>query len=79
MGWVTLVKKTFDLCEQSDSQLGIKCPIPRGPIEITKEVNIPKVVPPVSIPQYIIPLLVANGSREKSTCWLLFSMMMSLL
>lgn len=49
LGWIKLINRKFDLCEQSDAQLNIKCPIPRGPLEIVKEVHIPPVIPRVSI------------------------------
>lgn len=43
--FVSLIDKDFDLCENAD-MADKKCPIEKGAFNITKEVVIPKAVPP---------------------------------
>jgi len=46
-GLIRLISTTADLCEQIDN-VDLKCPIEKGVLSITKSVDIPKEVPPVS-------------------------------
>jgi hypothetical protein len=46
-GLIRLISTTADLCEQIEN-VDLKCPIEKGVLSITKSVDIPKEVPPVS-------------------------------
>lgn len=46
-GLITLIKNKLDLCEHV-SEIDLECPIDRGDFTITKVVDIPKQIPPVS-------------------------------
>jgi len=45
LGYITLIKKTFDFCEEV-KQVDLECPIEKGPVKITKDVDLPKQIPP---------------------------------
>lgn len=47
-GLIRLISTTVDLCEQVEN-VDMKCPIEKGVLSITKAVEIPKEVPPVSL------------------------------
>ncbi|KAK6458916.1 Phosphatidylglycerol/phosphatidylinositol transfer protein [Scheffersomyces xylosifermentans] len=44
-GFIKLIHQTFDLCEQI-TKVDLECPIKKGTITLTKEVEIPNEVPP---------------------------------
>ncbi len=46
-GLIRLVNTQADLCEQV-SNVDLECPIEKGKITITKDVELPKEIPPVS-------------------------------
>lgn len=46
-GVITLVKQTMDLCEQIEN-VDLKCPLEKGKMVLTKQVSLPKQIPPVS-------------------------------
>lgn len=46
-GVITLVKQTMDLCEQIEN-VDLKCPLEKGKMTLTKQVDLPKQIPPVS-------------------------------
>lgn len=48
-GVITLVKQTMDLCEQIEN-VDLKCPLEKGQMVLTKQVDLPKQIPPVSLP-----------------------------
>jgi hypothetical protein len=58
-GLIRLVNTQADLCEQV-TNVDMKCPIKKGKITITKDVELPKEIPPVSsalhpiLPQLLI-------------------------
>lgn len=65
LGYIRLLKQTFDLCEESEKELGIKCPIEKGPIVVKKEVEIPGFVPGGLI---TVKADVFNDDEEGITC-----------
>lgn len=44
-GLITLVHKTFDLCEQIGN-VDLECPIEDGQLEVVKSVDLPSAIPP---------------------------------
>jgi hypothetical protein len=46
-GVITLVKQTMDLCDQIEN-VDLKCPLEKGRMTLTKQVDLPKQIPPVS-------------------------------
>ncbi|RKP30750.1 hypothetical protein METBISCDRAFT_30654 [Metschnikowia bicuspidata] len=63
-GFIRLIKKTYDLCEQVQN-IDLKCPIRLGKQEITKTVEIPADVPPG---RYIVNARAYNKDDELITC-----------
>ena len=61
-GLITLIRQTADLCEQLKS-VDQECPVKKGETKITKDVEIPKQIPPVSSihPQINTGLLVLTA------------------
>lgn len=59
-GVITLVKQTMDLCDQIEN-VDLKCPLEKGNMVLTKQVDLPKQIPPVSLPiieaVYILEIL----------------------
>lgn len=53
-GYIRLIHQKVDLCENA-GQVELKCPIEKGDIKLEKQVELPKVIPPVST--LICPLL----------------------
>lgn len=49
-GVITLVKQTMDLCDQIEN-VDLKCPLEKGKMVLTKQVDLPKQIPPVSSPR----------------------------
>jgi hypothetical protein len=50
-GVITLIKQTVDLCDQV-SNVDLDCPLEEGPLTLTKDVDLPSQIPPVSAPAY---------------------------
>lgn len=48
-GLITLVKQTVDLCEQV-SNVDLDCPLDAGTLDLQKDVELPKEIPPVRNP-----------------------------
>lgn len=44
-GYIRLLSQTFDLCEQVE-QVDLKCPLKKGPLSISKQVELPSEIPP---------------------------------
>lgn len=58
-GVITLIKKTFDLCENA-GQVDLECPVDQGKLILEKSVDLPAAIPPVSTP------IIMNKIEEKS-------------
>lgn len=65
-GLIRLVNTRADLCEQV-SNVDLECPIEEGRLSITKEVDIPKEVPPVSS---ILPYSAPRCLLARQSGWL---------
>lgn len=46
-GLIRILNQEVDLCEQAD-KLNLKCPLKKGPMTLTRDVEMPKEIPPVS-------------------------------
>ena len=46
-GYIKLLHKTLDLCENA-GQVDLECPVKSGEMTLTKEIGLPKQIPPVS-------------------------------
>ena len=46
-GYIKLIQKTIDLCENA-GQVDLECPVKSGEMILTKEIDLPKAIPPVS-------------------------------
>lgn len=46
-GLITLIKQTVDLCDQIQN-VDLTCPLKKGDLTLTKQVELPKEIPPVS-------------------------------
>lgn len=46
-GLIRILNQEVDLCEQAD-KLDLKCPLKKGPMTLTRDVELPKEIPPVS-------------------------------
>lgn len=47
-GLITLIKQTLDLCEQVKN-VDLECPLEPGELDLVKDVELPKEIPPVSL------------------------------
>ncbi|KAK5939869.1 Phosphatidylglycerol/phosphatidylinositol transfer protein [Knufia obscura] len=63
-GLITLIKQEADMCEQLP-KIDIECPIKKGYMEISKEVNIPRQVPPG---KYTVLADVNTKDKRAITC-----------
>lgn len=45
-GLITLIKQTVDLCDELKN-VDLECPLEKGEMVLTKEVDLPKQIPPV--------------------------------
>ena len=45
-GLITLIKQTVDLCDELEN-VDMECPLEKGEMILTKEVELPKQIPPV--------------------------------
>lgn len=48
-GLITLISQTVDLCEEL-KKVDLSCPLEKGKMVLTKEVELPKQIPPVRTP-----------------------------
>ncbi|OLL21731.1 Phosphatidylglycerol/phosphatidylinositol transfer protein [Neolecta irregularis DAH-3] len=51
-GFITLLTKTYQLCELASNYAGEECPIQRGELSLSKSIDLPKEIPPVSFPAF---------------------------
>ncbi|KAJ2655959.1 hypothetical protein IWW48_005277 [Coemansia sp. RSA 1200] len=47
-GFLTLLNRNYNLCEELKSNLNKTCPVDKGPIEVDIDVDIPGFIPPVN-------------------------------
>ena len=47
-GLITLIKSRIDLCEQVKN-VDLECPLEKGLLKVTKDVDLPNEIPPVCI------------------------------
>ncbi|KAJ1646507.1 Phosphatidylglycerol/phosphatidylinositol transfer protein [Coemansia erecta] len=45
-GFITLLNRNYDLCEELKSNLNKTCPVDEGPIEVSVDVDVPGFIPP---------------------------------
>lgn len=57
-GLIRLINQEADLCEQLENSVEISCPIEKGPLTFTKEVDLPKEIPPVRFDMSAIKAIV---------------------
>ncbi len=73
-GLIRLINQEADLCEQIKS-VGLECPLKKGQTNFTKDVEIPKEIPPV----YSCNVennrgcLLTHGDRASTTFWRMFT------
>lgn len=48
-GLIRIINQEADLCENLKN-VDLECPLKKGPMVLTKDVDLPKEIPPVSIP-----------------------------
>jgi hypothetical protein len=48
-GLIRLINQEADLCEQLENNVDMSCPLEKGLMTFTKEVDVPKEIPPVRI------------------------------
>ncbi|KAB8209918.1 PG-PITP like protein [Aspergillus parasiticus SU-1] len=63
-GLITLLRQTADLCEQLVN-VDLKCPLEPGEMTLTKQVDLPKQIPPG---KYTVQADVFNSDDEHITC-----------
>jgi hypothetical protein len=51
-GLITLINQETDLCNQVKN-VDLRCPLKKGPLELTKSVNLPGQIPPVRPTLYV--------------------------
>lgn len=56
-GLITLLKQQVDLCEQVKN-VDIECPLEKGDLTLSKDVDLPKEIPPVRPLQVILSVKV---------------------
>ncbi|KAI9473309.1 Phosphatidylglycerol/phosphatidylinositol transfer protein [Coemansia sp. RSA 989] len=45
-GFITLLNRNYDLCEELKTNLNKTCPVDKGPIEVSVDVDVPGFIPP---------------------------------
>ncbi|KAF2663209.1 hypothetical protein BT63DRAFT_380452 [Microthyrium microscopicum] len=63
-GLITLIKTTIDLCEQVKN-VDLECPLKKGPLVVTKDVDLPQQIPPG---KYTVLADVFTADDERITC-----------
>jgi hypothetical protein len=48
-GLIRIINQEADLCENLKN-VDLECPLKKGPMVLTKDVDLPKEIPPVSLP-----------------------------
>jgi len=64
LGYIILIKKTFDFCEQIKN-VDMECPIEEGPITVIKDVELPSEIPPG---KFLVTAKLFNQNKEQITC-----------
>jgi len=66
LGYIRLVKKTFDFCEKiEEADVGVACPVEPGPLKITKDADIPNEIPPG---KFVVTASLFTKDDELITC-----------
>lgn len=52
-GLITLINQEADLCDQVKN-VELECPLKKGDLKLTKEVELPKAIPPVYGPYHVL-------------------------
>lgn len=62
-GLITLIRQTVDLCDEL-TKVDLKCPLEKGEMTLTKDVDLPQQIPPVCLSQESQrhPLTLSQGS-----------------
>ncbi|KAJ5554905.1 MD-2-related lipid-recognition [Penicillium sp. DV-2018c] len=63
-GLITLIKQTVDLCDELKN-VDLECPLEKGHMTLTKEVELPKQIPPG---KYSVLADVYNQDQKQVTC-----------
>jgi hypothetical protein len=63
-GLITIIKQTADLCDQVKN-VDLECPIKKGETSLTKDVELPKQIPPG---KYTVLADVVSKDDKKITC-----------
>ncbi|CAG8136580.1 unnamed protein product [Penicillium salamii] len=63
-GLITLIKQTVDLCDELKN-VDLECPLEKGRMVLTKEVDLPNQIPPGS---YSVLADVYNQKQQQVTC-----------
>ncbi|ORZ08168.1 ML domain-domain-containing protein [Absidia repens] len=63
-GYVQLLKKKFDLCDEID-KIDEKCPLEKGPLVLSKDVKLPKAIPGG---KYTVEAQVYTENEDLVTC-----------
>lgn len=64
-GLITLVKQTVDLCDQIKN-VDLTCPLEKGKMVLTKQVDLPKQIPPVSHSAFSVISHMLIGTRANT-------------
>jgi hypothetical protein len=48
-GLIRIINQEADLCDNLKN-VDLECPLKKGPMELTKDVDLPKEIPPVRLP-----------------------------
>lgn len=59
-GLITLINQETDLCEQV-GQVDLECPLKKGELELTKDVDLPREIPPVRLLSAALRTCVERG------------------
>ncbi|KAI9490663.1 ML domain-containing protein [Zychaea mexicana] len=63
-GVVQLIKKKFDFCQEAD-KVDEECPIEKGDLQLTKQVDLPKEIPPG---RYSVRAVITTPEEKQVTC-----------
>ena len=63
-GLITIIKQTADLCDQVKN-VDLECPLKKGELALTKDVELPKQIPPG---KYTVLADVVSKDEKKITC-----------
>ena len=73
-GLITLLRQQVDLCEQIEN-VDLKCPLEKGAITLSKEVELPQEIPPVCCQKAVCVWTVADNFRVNTLSWPMFTPM----